>query len=147
MSRKFQSYSGQSLHTSFAQGATATINFNGEQIYSRLACKTTESAKGTGIWLFGGRRPIYGTYTIAVDGLTTTNGTAASADPVFNQLLGGASGLENGPHTLVFTNTGLGTAVDLDSFVFQVQIGSGYVDRRVPLSVIAYSTHTGILCR
>lgn len=103
-----QSYSGNSLHTTFAQGATATINFN-----------------GTGIWLFGGTRPIYGTYTIAVDGVTTTTGSATSEEPAFNQLLGGASGLTNGPHTLVFTNTGIGTAVDLDSFVFQGQVGSG----------------------
>jgi hypothetical protein len=103
-----QSYSGKSLHTTFAQGATATINFN-----------------GTGIWLFGGKRSIYGTYTITVDGLTTMSGSATSADPAFDQLLGGASGLTNGPHTLVLTNTGLGTAIDLDSFVFQGQVGSG----------------------
>jgi hypothetical protein len=64
-----------------------------------------------------------------VDGVTTTTGTATSEDPAFNQLLGGASGLTNGPHTLVFTNTGIGTAVDLDSFLFQGQVG--YVHRGV----------------
>lgn len=103
-----QSYSGSSLHTTSAQGATATINFN-----------------GTGIWLFGGKRHNYGTYTISVDGQTTTNGNATSGGPIFNQLLGAASGLHNGAHTVVLTNTGSGTAVDLDSLVFQGQVGPG----------------------
>lgn len=75
-----------------------------------------------------------------MDGLTTMSGSATSADPAFKQLLGGASGLTNGPHTLVLTNTGLGTAIDLDSFVFQGQAGSGYVDQCICLfSAVAYS--------
>ncbi|KAG5638459.1 hypothetical protein H0H81_012524 [Sphagnurus paluster] len=84
----FQSYSGRSLHTASAQGATATINFNG-------------------------RRSNYGKFTISVDGLTITNGDAQSAQDSANQLLGSASGLANGPHIAVLTNTG-GAPIDID---------------------------------
>ena len=77
--------------------------------------------------MFGGNRPNYGTYTISVDGQTTINGNATSGVPVFNQLLGSASGLNSGAHTVVLTNTGSGSAVDLDSFIFQGQAGSGCV--------------------
>ena len=77
--------------------------------------------------MFGANRPNYGTYTISVDGQTTTNGNATSGVPVFNQLLGSASGLSSGAHTVVLTNTGSGSAVDLDSFIFQGQVGSGCV--------------------
>jgi hypothetical protein len=62
-----------------------------------------------------------------VDGQTTTNGNATSGVPVFNQLLGSASGLNSGAHTVVLTNTGSGSAVDLDSFIFQGQAGLGCV--------------------
>lgn len=61
-----------------------------------------------------------------MDGQTTTNGNANNGDPAFKQLLGAASSLSNGPHTVVLTNTGSGSAVDLDSFIFQAQAGSGY---------------------
>jgi hypothetical protein len=64
-----------------------------------------------------------------VDGQTTANGNAASGNNVFDQLLGAASGLNNGAHTVVLTNTGSGSAIDLDSFIFQGQAGSGCVQR------------------
>lgn len=101
------SYSGSSLHTTAAQGATATINFN-----------------GTGISLFGAKRPNYGTYTISVDGKVITNGTANSNAPSLNQLLGEAKGLPSGSHSAVLTNTGNGTSVDIDRVQLHDQIGS-----------------------
>ncbi|KII92755.1 hypothetical protein PLICRDRAFT_37553 [Plicaturopsis crispa FD-325 SS-3] len=101
------SYSDNSLHTTSAQGATATIQFN-----------------GTGLWLYGGLRPNYGTYTLTVDGKTVKSGNANSAQPSFKQLLGAASGLSNGPHTAVLTNTGSGSGIDIDSLIFENQIGS-----------------------
>ncbi|KAF5380463.1 hypothetical protein D9615_004624 [Tricholomella constricta] len=100
------SYSGRSLHTTSAQGATATINFN-----------------GTGISVFGGRRSNYGTFTISVDGQTIASGSANSAQDSVNQLLGSASGLVNGPHTAVLTNTG-GAPIDIDWVNVQTQASS-----------------------
>lgn len=101
-----QSYSAQSWHTTSTQGATATITFN-----------------GTGIWLYGAMRPNYGEYTVAIDG-QATSGNANSDNPLFQQLLGGQSGLPMGSHTAILTNTGSGSFVDIDSIIFQTQIGS-----------------------
>jgi hypothetical protein len=80
-------------------------------------------ALGTGFWVFGAKKPGYGTYNISVDG-QSVSGNAQSQNASFQQLLGGRSDLVNGPHTAVFTNTGLGSAVDLDSIIFETQIGS-----------------------
>ncbi|KAG6831827.1 hypothetical protein H0H87_003746 [Tephrocybe sp. NHM501043] len=90
------SYSGQSLHTTSAQGATATINFN-----------------GTGISIFGGRRPGYGAFTISIDGQTATTGSANSDQESTNEALGSLSNLVYGPHTVIITNTG-GSPIDID---------------------------------
>ncbi|KAG6850950.1 hypothetical protein H0H93_005819 [Arthromyces matolae] len=90
------SYSGGSLHTSSAQGASATISFN-----------------GTGISFFGGHRSNYGTYTLTVDGETVANGDANSTQQPTIQTLGSLSDLVYGPHTAVLTNTG-GGPIDID---------------------------------
>ena len=85
------------------------------------------SHTGTGIWLYGAKRPDYGQYNFAVDG-QSVQGSAKSETPAFQQLLGGKSGLPMGSHTVTLTNTGSGSSIDLDSFVFETQIGStGYV--------------------
>lgn len=99
-------YSQQSWHTSSSYGASATFHFN-----------------GTGIWFFGARRPDYGPYNISIDG-HSVSGNAQSQELSFQQLLGGRSGLSNGPHTAVFTNTGSGSFIDLDSIVFETETGS-----------------------
>jgi len=101
-------YSGGSLHTTTTQGATATINFN-----------------GTGISIFGGHRPNYGTFSLIVDGQLVTNGSAESTVPstvATRQLLGTVSGLINGPHNAVFANTD-GQPIDVDSIELQSQVG------------------------
>ncbi|KAI9442182.1 hypothetical protein H4582DRAFT_1809269 [Lactarius indigo] len=99
-----QLYSQKTWHTASSQGASATIQFN-----------------GTGVWFFGAKRPGYGTYNISVDG-QSVSGDAQSQTASFQQLLGGQSSLTNGPHTAVFTNTD--STVDLDSVIFETQIGS-----------------------
>ncbi|THH16184.1 hypothetical protein EW146_g4410 [Bondarzewia mesenterica] len=101
-----QSYSAQSWHTTSTQGATATIAFN-----------------GTGIWLYGAKRPNYGPYSISIDG-EAVQGSASSTTRAFRQLLGGKSGLPMGRHTVTLMNTGSGSSIDLDSFVFETEIGS-----------------------
>ena len=78
---------------------------------------------GTGIWFIGARRPTYGPYDISIDGQSVA-GSAYSQNASFQQLLGGRSGLSNGPHTAVLTNAGSGSPIDLDSIVFETQIGS-----------------------
>lgn len=100
------SYSGNSLHTTSSQDATATINFN-----------------GTGISIFGGLRSNYGTYSIMVDGQNVASGNASSQQDEFKQLLGSASGLANGPHTVVLTNTGT-SPIDIDFIDIQSQVGT-----------------------
>ncbi|KAF8197847.1 hypothetical protein BJ912DRAFT_1076102 [Pholiota molesta] len=97
-------YSGASYHTTDAQGAIATIAFN-----------------GTGLSIFGGRRPNYGTYSITVDGQVITSGSSQANVASGNQLLGSASGLVYGSHTVVLTNTG-GVPIDIDWIEFETQV-------------------------
>lgn len=78
---------------------------------------------GTGISIFGGNRPNYGTFSLAVDGQLVVTGTARSTVLSTRQLLGTVSGLINGPHTAVFANTN-GQPVDLDSIELQSQVGA-----------------------
>ncbi|KAF9501918.1 hypothetical protein BDN71DRAFT_1438657 [Pleurotus eryngii] len=100
-------YSDASFHTTSAQDASATIQFN-----------------GTGISIFGGKRSNYGTFKLTVDGNTITEASAASSSSSTKQLLASASGLEDGPHTAVFTHAG-GGAIDIDSAVLEARVGSG----------------------
>jgi len=103
------SYSGRSLHTTSAQGATATIHFN-----------------GTGISILGGRRTNYGTFTMSVDGQTIASGDGNSAHDSVNHLLGSASSLVDGPHIAVLTNTG-GAPIDIGSVNVRTQASSSTV--------------------
>ncbi|KAJ7497579.1 hypothetical protein FB451DRAFT_1212004 [Mycena latifolia] len=98
-------YTGNTLHSTTAPGATATINFN-----------------GTGISIYGGRRPDYGTYTMTVDGTVVQDSTATGGGIEIQQVLGSASGLVNGQHTAVLTSTGVG--MDIDWVNLESQIGS-----------------------
>ncbi|KAI9450352.1 hypothetical protein F5148DRAFT_598110 [Russula earlei] len=99
-------YSQRSWHTSSFPGASATIQFN-----------------GTGIWFYGANRPGYGSFNISIDGQSVP-GDAHSSRVLFRRLLGGRSGLTNGPHTVVLTNTGQDSYVDLDTVLFETQVGS-----------------------
>jgi hypothetical protein len=119
----FKSYFDGSLHTTSEAGAAATINFNGKHYLDPLYSIPRRTA-GTGITLFGGNRPNYGTYTFAVDGVILVNGTANSASPVIKQVLASTSGLQDGPHTAVLTNTGSQSSIDIDWFELQTRMGS-----------------------
>ncbi|KAJ7268690.1 hypothetical protein B0H12DRAFT_1229593 [Mycena haematopus] len=99
------SYSDNSLHSTTAPGATATVNFN-----------------GTGIEFYGGYRPSYGTYSLSVDGTLVASGTSTSGGVETQQLLASASGLANGAHTAVFTSTGVG--MDIDFVNLSTQVGA-----------------------
>ncbi|CAA7261734.1 unnamed protein product [Cyclocybe aegerita] len=99
------SYSASSYHTTSTEGATATIIFT-----------------GTGLSIFGGLRPNYGTYSISVDGRTVSSGSARSNEASFRQLLGAASGLPYGTHTAVITNSN-GAPIDIDWVDFETQVG------------------------
>jgi len=94
-------YSGGNFHSTATPGASVTITFN-----------------GTGISFFGGNRPDYGAFTITIDGNVVSTGRASSPGVQVNQLLGSASGLKNGPHTAVLTNTG--PALDIDHIELQL---------------------------
>ena len=129
-------YSQKTWHTASSPGASATIKFNGYFAPFPVPFRTLlNCALGTGIWVFGAKKPGYGTYNISVDG-QSVSGNAQSQDATFQQLLGGRSGLKNGPHIAVFTNTGWDSALDLDSIIFETQIGSaGSAFPRILLSV------------
>lgn len=82
---------------------------------------------GTGLFVFGGHRSNYGTYSLSVDGQVVASGTSQSSDSSTRQLLGSVSGLPYGPHTAVLTNTG-GNPIDIDSFDFEARVGPpGYL--------------------
>ncbi|KAF8973071.1 hypothetical protein BDZ97DRAFT_1912656 [Flammula alnicola] len=98
-------YSAGSYHSTAAQGATATLTFN-----------------GTGLSIFGAHRPNYGTYSITMDGQTIASGSSQAIDASTRQLLGAVSGLAYGTHTAILTNTG-GAPVDIDWVDFETQIG------------------------
>ena len=99
-------YTDSGFHTTSVSGETATFKFN-----------------GTGVWFYGAHRPGYGSYTLSVDGSTVFNCSAASSNPVFDQVLGGSANLSSGEHTAVFTNIG-GGGIDLDSLIFETQVGA-----------------------
>ncbi|EAU91458.2 hypothetical protein CC1G_01947 [Coprinopsis cinerea okayama7 len=102
-----QSYSGQNYHRTSVRGASAVIDF-----------------RGTGITLFGGRRPGYGRYTVTVDGQTIiANGNADSAQDSTNQVLATVSGLALGNHRAVLTNLDE-SPIDIDSVTVVDQLGS-----------------------
>ncbi|KAK0467925.1 uncharacterized protein EV420DRAFT_435073 [Desarmillaria tabescens] len=69
------------------RGATATFKFN-----------------GTGVGIYGAKRSNHGTYTANLDG-SINRFDGYSQNSIFNQPLFEASSLQNGPHTLVLTNT------------------------------------------
>jgi len=101
-----QSYSAQSLHSASQNGATASFSFN-----------------GTGVWLYGGARSNYGSYSVQIDGKPISQGSAASSSDSVGKLLGGTAGLDMGPHTVVLTNGG-GGPIDIDSLIFQTQMSA-----------------------
>lgn len=99
-------YSQGSLHTASVDGATAQLSFN-----------------GTGVWLYGGIRPYYGSFTLLVDGVTIVQASASATDPELGHLLGGITGLKMGEHTVSLKADGSGP-IDLDSVIFETSVGS-----------------------
>ena len=101
-----QQYSGQSLHSSAIKDANATLRFN-----------------GTGVWFFGGKRSNYGAFSLEVDGVVVSSGSALASSSSTQQLLAGVGSLGMGEHEAVLTNSGTGT-VDLDSILIESEVGS-----------------------
>ncbi|KAI0305731.1 hypothetical protein B0F90DRAFT_1700534 [Multifurca ochricompacta] len=106
-----------------AEDSSPLISYSPVGAWTDSPSNDTGAPVCTGIWFFGAKRPDYGTYTISIDGQSTP-GNAQFQTAAFQQLLGGQSGLVDGPHAAVFTNTGLNSAIDLDSIVFETRIGS-----------------------
>lgn len=123
-------------------GGDRFFHFQWSAVYILRTVGTSHSdvmTAGTGVWLFGGHRSNYGTYEVVIDGQTTSRANGNSATSEVNQLLGGASGLPMGEHTVVLTNTASNPAqdvMDLDSVTFETQVGTaGYVDLISPAVV------------
>ena len=92
------------------------------QSLSMIEKKTDLVYKGTAFSIFGGHRSNYGAYTVTLDGVLITSGTSQRDNPSVRQLLGTASRLPYGLHTVVLTNTG-GSPIDIDSVEFIGQVG------------------------
>ena len=68
--------------------------------------------------MLGARKPNYGEYLILLDGAVQQFSNATAHQTTFGQVLGGASGLEDGLHTVVFMAAG-GGPVDIDAIVYE----------------------------
>src|SRR5260370_17179702 len=84
---------------------------------------------GTGVWVYGAKRPNHGTYGVIFDGaINKYNGT--SATNVFQTLLFGKSNLEPAQHSLTLSNQD--GWFDIDFIVWEVSIMDGkdqaYID-------------------
>ncbi len=76
------------------------------------------SFEGTGFWLYGAKRDNYGQYILILDDQVTSYANATSKDAQVQQVLGGASGLENKQHTVKILSAG-GGLVDIDAIVYE----------------------------
>ncbi|KAM5540311.1 hypothetical protein V8D89_006130 [Ganoderma adspersum] len=94
-------YVNSTYSSSDVSGATCTFSFN-----------------GTGFSVLGARKPNYGEYLILLDGGVQQFSNATAHQTEFGQVLGGASGLEDGLHTVVFMAAG-GGPVDIDAIVYE----------------------------
>ncbi|KAK0191401.1 hypothetical protein F5146DRAFT_599832 [Armillaria mellea] len=95
-------------------GAMATFKFN-----------------GTGIAIYGAKRFNHGTYSATLDGVINRF-DGYSQTSIYNQSLFSASSLQNGPHTLILTNTQTNnnlSFLDVDYVTWNVSVGE---DSRPP---------------
>ncbi|KAK0242290.1 hypothetical protein EDD85DRAFT_283722 [Armillaria nabsnona] len=95
-------------------GATATFKFN-----------------GTGIAIYGAMRSNHGTYSATLDGVINRF-DGYSQTSIYNQSLFSAPSLQNGPHTLILTNTQTDNDrnyLDVDYVTWNVSVGE---DSRPP---------------
>ncbi|KAF5370628.1 hypothetical protein D9758_001876 [Tetrapyrgos nigripes] len=90
------SYSGASYHFTTTKDAAASFTFT-----------------GTGVWVFGGKRPNYGDYSISVDGVNVTTANAGSSQDSVKQVLGFISNMDLGTHTVVLSSSG-SSRIDID---------------------------------
>ena len=96
-----QAYVNSTFTRTAVEGATAKFSF-----------------EGTGFWLYGAKQKDYGQYILILDEQVTRYDNAASEDAQAQQVLGGASGLENKQHTVVLMSAG-GGPVDIDAIVYE----------------------------
>jgi len=92
------------------------------QIASVFICPT-----GTGVWIFGAKRPNYGDYSIAVDGAdVVASASAKGSQDQFKQLLGSRVNMSYGTHTITFSAISGTSAIDIDFIEVETRL-SGWV--------------------
>ena len=96
-----QSYVNSTFSRTTVEGATAKFSF-----------------EGTAFWLYGAKKAEYGEYILIVDDTVSTYASATTDGAQFEQVLGGASGLENKKHTVVLMAAG-GGPVDIDAIMYE----------------------------
>ncbi|KAK0231248.1 hypothetical protein IW262DRAFT_1343032 [Armillaria fumosa] len=109
MDSEASNYSNNGTFTLCQQnGATATFKSN-----------------GTGIAIYGAKRFNHGTYSATLDGVINRF-DGYSQTSIYNQSLFSASSLQNGPHTLILTNTQTSnnlSFLDVDYVTWNVSVG------------------------
>ncbi|KIJ67685.1 hypothetical protein HYDPIDRAFT_83283 [Hydnomerulius pinastri MD-312] len=89
--------------TSNVTGGTASFSFN-----------------GTAFWIYGAKRDNHGTFSVSVNGQTYANNNGYANPYTFQQVLFNTSGLAQGTHQVLITNTGTNNQyVDIDLVVWQ----------------------------
>ncbi|EIW74813.1 hypothetical protein CONPUDRAFT_169763 [Coniophora puteana RWD-64-598 SS2] len=81
---------------------------------------------GTSVWVYGSKRVNHGTFTVEIDGTGATTVNGYSPMSQWQQLLYSNSGLSQGQHTIVITNTGnvsTGSWLDFDMIKFETTVG------------------------
>ncbi|PIL29722.1 hypothetical protein GSI_08160 [Ganoderma sinense ZZ0214-1] len=93
------------------------------------------SFNGTGFSVLGTRKPNYGQYLILLDGEVQQFSNATAQQTEFGQVLGTASGLKDGLHSVVFMVAG-GGPVDIDAIVYErLDWGQRHSDSLRPILV------------
>ncbi|KAK7472648.1 hypothetical protein VKT23_000761 [Stygiomarasmius scandens] len=108
------SYSGASYHSTTTKDASASFQFN-----------------GTGVWIFGAKRPNYGDYSIAVDGTdVVASASAEGSQDQFKQLLGSKLNMSYGTHTITFSISGTST-IDIDFIEVETRLSGNEITKSV----------------
>ncbi|KAF8315861.1 hypothetical protein DL93DRAFT_813506 [Clavulina sp. PMI_390] len=111
-------------YSQYSNGSTATTT-------SFVGAMVNFTFFGTGVWVYGAKRPNYAYYNVTLNGNKTSTFTAQSDNSVFGQALYGASNLPYGLHTLSIANAGSSpstimsgsndTSIDIDWLVWETE--------------------------
>lgn len=117
----------------YAQGGTFTLT-------NATSATATISFNGTGIWIYGSKRPNHSSYQATFDGTTTTYD--GQGDELNQQVIFSATDLIFDSHTVSLANLGSGFYgyLDVDYVVIETEIGDDDNDDVTPIEVMLSSS-------